>query len=209
MSTKSVVDALVHEPVVHHELDPGRRQQVEDRRRLERVARHQLAADHPRDWESAGSACRETCARAARCARSGGRPLPSSGSAGRCSVPSIVRACAQRRIEIGRNRLPARAAAPPCRAGSSRAARCASRPAAAIGEQPRQLVPRPVLQQPANAIVQIVCHVSSRSECVLRLLAGVLHERRRMEDRHDLGDHRLARGIAGLLVAAERVLRRR
>ena len=40
--------ALVDEPVVHHELDPRGRQQVEDRRGLELVARHQLAADHAR-----------------------------------------------------------------------------------------------------------------------------------------------------------------
>ena len=47
----------MHEPVVHHELNPGRGQQIEDRRRLELVARHQLAADDARVRVSAGWPC--------------------------------------------------------------------------------------------------------------------------------------------------------
>ena len=75
----SVVAALVHEPVVHHELNPGRGQQIENRGRLKLVPGHQLAADEragsaPSDWPY-----RETCARAARCGRTGGRSCPSAG----------------------------------------------------------------------------------------------------------------------------------
>ena len=52
----SVVGTLVHEPVVDHELNPRRGQQVQDRGGLECVARHQLAADDARvrDHEMGG-----------------------------------------------------------------------------------------------------------------------------------------------------------
>jgi len=40
--------SFVHEPVVHHELDPRRGEQVQDARGLELFACHELATDVPR-----------------------------------------------------------------------------------------------------------------------------------------------------------------
>ena len=118
---------LVHEPVVHHELNPGRRQQVQNGRRLERVARHELPADDAWVGNQEVRACRGTCARAGHCGRTGGPRRPSVGNFRSLSVPSTYCGLPHGRIEIRRDLAPRRAAVLPCRAGSSRAARCACR----------------------------------------------------------------------------------
>ena len=75
---------LVHEPVVHLELNPRRRQQVQDRRRLELLAGHQLAADGARVGHEQVGGVRTPCARAGSCGRSAGRRSPFAGPPGRC-----------------------------------------------------------------------------------------------------------------------------
>ena len=96
--------AIVHEPVVHHELDPRGGQQVQDRRRLELVARHQLAADVPRVGDQQVRRVRERVLE---------RDVAAEAAAGRAHLRdmqvverAVGRPClAERRIEIRRNGL--------------------------------------------------------------------------------------------------------
>ena len=111
---------------MHHELNPGRCQQVEERHRLKFVARHQLAADDP------GTGIQQVrCVRKHVLERDVAAEPPAAAAHRR--VMEVV-VCAVDRalltklgIEVRSESPCVRAAAPRCRADSSRAARCGSR----------------------------------------------------------------------------------
>ena len=78
--------AVVGEPVVGLELDPGGRQQVQRRGRREGVAAHQRAADRVRvRLHEPGHRLRRPPCRGPRCGRTGSRPSPCPGRPGRCT----------------------------------------------------------------------------------------------------------------------------
>ena len=89
-----VSSAAVTEPVVHHELQPGRDQHVEVRDRHEIATRQQRAADQARIGLVESGGCSPIgIGDAARCGRSARRPCPSTGNRDRCSCR---RSCADR-----------------------------------------------------------------------------------------------------------------
>ena len=92
------VAPAVAEPVADHELEPRCDERVHRRRRLERVARQQLAADHARvRLQEARLGLAGTSARSGRCGRSAIRPGPSRGRRGRCtSRPPSARSGSER-----------------------------------------------------------------------------------------------------------------
>ena len=180
------------EPVVHQELNPGRRQQVEDRRRLKLVSRHQLAADDARAGRHQVRRVGEDVLE-----RDVAAEAPADGPIARI-VQVVVRAVgrarvAQRGIEVVPGSAALRAAAPRCRADSSR-------------EGPSRISPRRNMRADAAAGTTVgflskpVMRSSSRS---VMGTCFPLHERRRIDDGHDLRHHRVA---TTFLVAAEQIL---
>ena len=111
---------LVHEPVVHHELDPRRGDHVEDRGRLKRRPRQELEADLARARRHEVRGVGE------RLVQRDVASEPHAGTSHARAGEVVVRAVARARVPHGRPgpaRPRFRAAAPRCREGSSRAAR--------------------------------------------------------------------------------------
>ena len=178
--------SLVNEPVVHHELNPCRRQQIQDRRRLELIPCHQLAADDARVGDQQWR-CPGRCARAARSGRTGRRPSPSAGN-------EIVQAAvgrarlANRGIKARRECPDTRTEAPRYRADSWREADCESGPDAGMARKRGSLFQARLLNSCPSRSVKSSAMTRSRHEWTPPSGEG-----RRIEHAHDFGEHCVCR----------------